>query len=66
MKPAHVWPALALFGIVVLIGGCTAGGGPILANPTAREPSVAAPTARPSRVADPVPIDLPRDASPKT
>jgi predicted secreted hydrolase len=48
----------------VLVGGCTAGGGPILANPTAARPSVATPTSSPSAVVDPVPIELPRDDGP--
>ncbi|MEA2607982.1 MAG: hypothetical protein QOJ75_225, partial [Chloroflexota bacterium] len=64
MRRARGWPAAVLLGIVVLVGGCTAGGGPILANPTAAQPSVAAPTPRPSMLPDPVPVVLPRDDGP--
>ena len=42
-----------------LLGGCSTGGGPILANPTAPRPSIAPPTVPPVAVADPVPIELP-------
>ena len=48
----------------LLAGACSAGGDPILANPTAPRPSVAAPSARPSHPADPIPIELPRDDGP--
>ncbi len=53
-----------LLGVVLLTSACTAGGGPILANPTAPRPSVAPPSARPSPLADPIPIELPRDDGP--
>ncbi len=48
----------------VLVGACTTAGGPILANPTAPRPSIAAPSPGPSAIADPVPIELPRDDGP--
>ena len=49
----------------ILVGACTGGGGaPILANPTAPRPSVALPTAAPTSVADPLPVELPRDDGP--
>ena len=54
----------ALVGVIVIVGACTVGGGPILANPTAPRPSIATPSPRPSSVADPVPIELPRDDGP--
>ena len=50
--------------VTILVGACTAGGAPILANPTAPQPSIAAPSPRPSPIADPVPIALPRDDGP--
>ncbi len=55
---------VALVGVIVLVGACTSGGGPILANPTAPRPSIAIPSFRPSPAADPIPIDLPRDDGP--
>ncbi len=49
----------------VLLAGCTGGGGtPILANPTAPRPSVALPTETPTPIADPLPVELPRDDGP--
>jgi predicted secreted hydrolase len=45
------------------VAGCT-GGAPILANPAAPRPSVVAPSIGPVAVADPRPIDLPRDDGP--
>jgi predicted secreted hydrolase len=49
----------------ILVGACTGGGGtPILANPTAPRPSVPLPTATPTVVADPLPVELPRDDGP--
>jgi predicted secreted hydrolase len=50
--------------LVVAVAGCAAGGGPILANPTAPAPSAAPPTAPPVAVADPLPVVLPRDDGP--
>ena len=54
----------ALLVVAVLAGACTAGGGPILANPTAPRPSVALPSQRPTPSADPLPVVLPRDDGP--
>ena len=52
--------------VVVLIvsAGCTANGGPILANPTARAAPPASSAPPPVAVADPVAIALPRDDGP--
>ena len=47
----------------ILLAACT-GGQPILANPPAAAPSSPAPTPAPSRVADPLPVELPRDDGP--
>src|SRR5512146_2511105 len=54
----------AVLAIAVLAGACTAGGGPVLANPTAPRPSLAPSTPRPARPADPLPVVLPRDDGP--
>jgi predicted secreted hydrolase len=55
--------AAALLAALVL-AGCTAGGGPILANPPAAVPSPPAPTDPPVAAADPIPVVLPRDDGP--
>ena len=56
---------LAVFALAaVVVAACTAGGGPILANPTAAQPSLRPPTPPPAPVADPLPIVLPRDDAP--
>jgi predicted secreted hydrolase len=63
----RIAPALIAASIVavgVLAGAWTTAGGPILANPTAPRPSMASPSPAPSAVADPVPIELPRDDGP--
>jgi predicted secreted hydrolase len=62
MKPGKALAALV--GVIVLVGACIAGGGPILANPTAPRPVIASPAPRPSTVTDPVPIEFPRDDGP--
>ena len=52
---------------LVAITACTAAacsGGPILANPTAVPPSPPPATPSPSPVADPLPVELPRDDGP--
>ena len=49
---------------LVLTAGCSATGGPILANPTAPAPPPAASIPPPVRLADPVPIALPHDDGP--
>ena len=48
--------------IASLVTAC--GGGPILANPPAPQPSMPAPTQPPVRLADPLPVVLPRDDGP--
>jgi predicted secreted hydrolase len=57
---------LALIAVLGATGtlGCTTGGRPILANPTAPLPSVAPPTDPPVRPNDPLPVVLPRDDGP--
>jgi predicted secreted hydrolase len=50
-------------GLALVLAACS-GGAPILANPTAPRPSIAPSTARPVAIADPVPIELPRDDGP--
>ena len=53
---------LALALVALLVAGC--GGGPVLANPTAPQPSIAASTPRPSSPVDPQPIRFPADDGP--
>jgi predicted secreted hydrolase len=48
---------------VVALAGCSSGT-PILANPPPPRPSILPPSAVPSQVADPLPIELPRDDGP--
>jgi predicted secreted hydrolase len=48
----------------VVVSACSAGGGPILANPTAPHPLIPVASDRPSLSADPLPIVLPRDDGP--
>jgi predicted secreted hydrolase len=45
--------------VAILVAAC--GGGPILANPPATQPSMPLPTAEPTPPADPLPIVFPRD-----
>jgi predicted secreted hydrolase len=49
---------------LVVSAGCSASGGPILANPTPPAPAPAASAAPPPALADPAPIVLPRDDGP--
>jgi predicted secreted hydrolase len=56
--------ALGVTLIALLVAGCTADGGPILANPPAQLLPAPSPTASPSRPADPLPVELPRDDGP--
>ncbi len=49
---------------LVVSAACTAGGGPILANPTAPAPTPGATAPPQAALADPVPIVLPRDDGP--
>jgi len=51
---------LATFALV----GAGCGGGPVLANPPARQPVVVAPAPTAAPVADPLPVELPRDDAP--
>jgi predicted secreted hydrolase len=53
----------AILIVLVIVAGCTAGG-PILANPSAPQPSIGVPTEPPAAIADPIPIVLPRDDGP--
>ena len=46
---------------VLAVAACS---GPILANPPAQQPVVITPTEPPVAVADPIPIELPRDDGP--
>jgi predicted secreted hydrolase len=50
--------------LALLTAGCSAAGGPILANPSAPRPSIPERSTRPSQPVDPVPIELPRDDGP--
>jgi predicted secreted hydrolase len=50
--------------LAAVVATACSGGGPILANPPAARPSLAPATASPLAVADPLPIDLPRDDAP--
>ena len=67
-RPARRSGALggpALVAIALVLAGCSAtGGGPILANPTEARPPAPPPRATPAAVADPIPIELPRDDGP--
>ena len=55
---------LSLAVVGALLVGCSANGGPILANPPAPRPSIPPPTAPPAVAQDPLPIELPRDDGP--
>ena len=56
------WLAVLALGAIT-VAGC-AGGGPILANPTAPRSSAPPPTTPPVAVIDPLPVVLPRDDGP--
>lgn len=56
-------PPVVLALVAALALGCTSSG-PILANPPLPRPSIPPPTAVPSQVADPLPVELPRDDGP--
>jgi predicted secreted hydrolase len=58
--------SVAVVGLLLtaVLAGCTGAGGPILANPTARPASTPLPIAPPVAVADPLPVELPRDDGP--
>ncbi|MDO8483491.1 MAG: lipocalin family protein [Candidatus Limnocylindrales bacterium] len=62
-RPHHGLRLILQLALGAAVAGCS-GGGPILANPPAPRPSLAPPTVPPAAVADPVPIDLPRDDAP--
>ena len=51
----------ALAGLALVLAACS---GPILANPPAQQPITVEPTAPPLAVADPLPVELPRDDGP--
>jgi predicted secreted hydrolase len=52
---------LALAALAVILAACS---GPILANPPAQQPVTVAPSEPPVAVADPLPVELPRDDGP--
>ena len=52
---------LPLVAIVLVVAACS---GPILANPPAQQPITIVPTKPPVAVADPLPVELPRDDGP--
>ena len=58
MRAARAIPLIAL---ALVLAACS---GPILANPPAQEPVTVEPTEPPSAVADPLPVELPRDDGP--
>src|SRR5688572_4639306 len=56
---------IGLLVVLALIGlACTPASGPILANPSAPRPSIEPTTAPPVALADPQPVELPRDDGP--
>jgi predicted secreted hydrolase len=55
---------LVLVAMVAIVGGCTAGGAPILANPPAFRPAPPPASPTPSLLPDPQPIVFPRDDAP--
>lgn len=50
--------------VALLVAACTGAGGPILANPTAVPRSPVPATPQPVAIADPLPVELPRDDGP--
>ena len=52
---------LLVVATVLAVAACS---GPILANPPAQQPIALAPTEPPVAIADPIPVDLPRDDGP--
>ncbi|HEX5148564.1 MAG TPA: lipocalin-like domain-containing protein [Candidatus Limnocylindrales bacterium] len=63
-RPNRFLRAASRLALLAAIVAACSGGDPILANPPAPVPSLAPATARPSPIADPVPIELPRDDAP--
>ena len=59
---AH-WRSFLAFAAALVVAACS-GGGPILANPPAAVPPIASAFPTPSRIADPLPVELPRDDGP--
>jgi predicted secreted hydrolase len=53
--------ALAIGALALVLAACS---GPILANPPAQQPITIEPSERPIAVADPLPVELPRDDGP--
>jgi predicted secreted hydrolase len=53
--------ALAAAAVALVVAACS---GPILANPPAQQPITIEPTEPPVAIADPLPVDLPRDDGP--
>ncbi len=62
MTRRHRFPLLAA--LVLALTACTPASGPILANPTAPRPSRPPASAPPVAIADPQPVELPRDDGP--
>ena len=54
-------PTLLLVATLLAVAACS---GPVLANPPAQQPIAVAPTEPPIAVADPLPVELPRDDGP--
>ena len=54
-------PALLVVAMLLAVASCS---GPVLANPPAQQAIAVAPTEPPRVVADPLPVDLPRDDGP--
>ncbi len=63
-RPATSRPVLALAAAAALLVTACIGSGPILANPALVMPAPATAAPTPSAVADPIPIQLPRDDGP--
>ena len=63
MRRTHVAPLVIVMALALAASACS-GGGPILANPTTALPLRPPSPSPPVAVADPVPIDLPRDDGP--
>ncbi len=53
--------ALLVIAAALVVGACS---GPVLANPPAEQPVVAPRTEPPAAIADPLPVELPRDDAP--
>ena len=63
-RPSRGLRPVVQLALAAIVAAACSGGGPILANPPAPQPSVEPATARPTITADPLPIELPRDDAP--